>query len=158
MVFAGATITMSERLFDSWLPNDVLYPSVFLNNPKIFSSASWRWSATRVLRDKLARQRNHRPHRSRGRPRLHQLQQQPLRLVFPSAEYKFGDGVKALNKYRVSLEQAPSSFHLRADNLTELLDQIHQLAGRRGHPIGQRPPRGTPALERGDRRRHPYEG
>jgi hypothetical protein len=130
-VFAGALITMSERMLDSWLPNDVLHPSVLLDNPQNFQLGQLevvRYT-TRVLRDKLARQRTTDRIDPEADRAFTSFSNNPFAWVFPSAEYKFGDGVKALKKYRVGLELGATAFHPRADNLIEMLDQFASLLG-----------------------------
>lgn len=130
-VFAGALITMSERMLEAWLPNDALHPSVLLDNPQNFQLGQLevvRYT-TRALRDKLARQRTTDRIDPEADRAFTSFSNNPFAWVFPSAEYKFGDGVKALKKYRVGLEQGASAFHPRADNLIELLDQFTSLLG-----------------------------
>jgi hypothetical protein len=131
VVFAGALVTMSERMLGSWLPNDVFYPTALLDNPQNFQLGQLEVVryATRALRDKLARQRTTDRIDPEADRAFTSFSNNPHAWVFPSAEYKFGDGVKALKKYRVGLEQGTSAFHPRADNLIELLDQFTSLLG-----------------------------
>ncbi len=130
-IFAGALITMSERMLSAWLPNDVFYPSVLLDNPQNFQLGQLEVMryATRVLRDKLSRQRTTDRIDPEADRAFTSFSNNPFAWVFPSAEYKFNDGVKALQKYRVGLEQGASAFYPRADNFIELLDQLTSLLG-----------------------------
>jgi hypothetical protein len=133
VVLTGALITMSERMLVSWLPNDAFYPTVLLDNPQNFQLGQLEVVryATRALRDKLARQRTTDRIDPEADRAFTSFSNNPLAWVFPSAEYKFGDGVKALKKYRLGLEQGTSAFHPRADNLIELLDQFTSLLDRK---------------------------
>ena len=59
VVFTDTLIVMGKGMLNSWLPNDVIYPTIFLDNPQNFQLGQlegMRYS-TRVLRDKLSRQR-----------------------------------------------------------------------------------------------------
>ena len=58
-VFTTTMIVMGEGMLQNWLPNDVVYPAVFMDNPQNFQLGQlevMRYCA-RVLRDKLSRQR-----------------------------------------------------------------------------------------------------
>ena len=131
VVFTDTLIRLSERMLVSWLPNDVIYPSIFLDNPQNFQLGELevlRYS-TRVLRDKLSRQRTTDkidPHADRA---FTDLANNPRLWIFPSAEGKLRDAVRALEAYRRGLETGSSNFYPRADNLIELLDQLTSLLG-----------------------------
>lgn len=129
--YAGALITMSERMLDSWLPNDVIHPSVFLDNPQNFQLGQLEVTryATRILRDKLSRQRTTDKIDPQADRAFTAFSNSPHAWLFPSAEQKFGDGVNALKAFSKGLAAGTGNFHPRADNLIELLDQLASLLG-----------------------------
>lgn len=131
VVFTDTLIVMGERMLVSWLPNDVIYPTIFLDNPQNFQLGQlegMRYS-TRVLRDKLSRQRTTDKIDPFANRAFTDFSNNPHFWIFPSAESKFIDGVKALEKYREGLKKGTSHFYPRADNLIELLDQFTSLLG-----------------------------
>lgn len=131
VVFTGALITMSQRMLESWLPNDLLWPSVLLDNPQNFQLGQLeviRYS-TRVLRDKLSRQRTTDKIDPQADLAFTSFSNSPLAWAFPSAESKYGQGVRALVRYQAGLEAGSSFFHPRSDNLIELLEQLTSLLG-----------------------------
>ncbi len=131
VVFTDTLTTMTSRMLTAWLPNDVIYPSIFLDNPQNFQLGQLeviRYSV-RVLRDKLSRQRTTDkidPHVDRA---FTDFSNNPHLWIFPAAETKFSDGVKALKAYRRGLLDGSSHFYARADNFIELLDQLTSLLG-----------------------------
>lgn len=131
MVFTGALITMGERLLVSWLPNDVIYPTVLLDNPQNFQLGQLEVIryCSRVLRDKLSRQRTTDKIDPDADQAFTDFSNNPHYWLWPSAESKFGAGVKALKRYRQGLAKGTSHFYARADNLIELLDQLTSLLG-----------------------------
>ncbi|KIX15479.1 DUF2333 family protein [Dethiosulfatarculus sandiegensis] len=131
MVFAQNLISLGEQLLVSWLPNDLLYPTVLMDNPQNFQLGQlevMRYSV-RVLRDKLSRQRTTDKIDKYTDLAFTAFSNDPFKLWLPSAESKFGQGVKSLKKYQQGLEQGTSNFYPRADNLIELLDQLTSLLG-----------------------------
>ena len=131
VVFSDALITLGEQLMVAWLPNDQIYPTVFLDNPQNFQLGQLeviRYS-TRVLRDKLSRQRTTDkidPHADRA---FTDFSNNPHFWLFPSAESKYASGISALKDYREGVIKGQSKFYPRADNLIELLDQLTSLLG-----------------------------
>ncbi|KMY67873.1 hypothetical protein AAU61_08415 [Desulfocarbo indianensis] len=130
-VFSGTLITLSENLLQNWLPNDVIYPSIFLDNPHNYQRGQLEVIryCTRVLRDKLSRQRTTDKIDPAADRAFTDFSNNPELWIFPSAESKFSDGVKALETYRQGLAKGSSHFYPRADNLIELLDQLTSLLG-----------------------------
>jgi hypothetical protein len=131
VVFSDTLITMVDNMLASWLPNDLIYPSIWLDNPQNFQLGQLevvRYS-TRVLRDKLSRQRTTDKIDPAADRAFTDFSNNPKLWIFPSAESKFRDGVKSLEKYRAGLKDGTSHFYPRADNLIELLDQLTSLLG-----------------------------
>lgn len=131
VVFSDTLIIMVNNMLESWLPNDLLYPTIWLDNPQNFQLGQLevvRYS-TRVLRDKLSRQRTTDKIDPAADRAFTDFSNNPELWIFPSAESKFRDGVKALEKYRAGLKAGTSNFYPRADNLIELLDQLTSLLG-----------------------------
>lgn len=131
VVFTDALTTMTDQMLEAWLPNDVIYPSILLDNPQNFQLGELeviRYSV-RLLRDKLSRQRTTDkidPHVDLA---FTYFSNNPHLWIFPAAETKFSGGIKALEAYRAGLIAGSSHFYARADNFIELLDQLTSLLG-----------------------------
>ncbi len=142
VVFTDTLITMSNAMLESWLPNDVIYPSILLDNPQNFQLGQLEVIryCTRVLRDKLSRQRTTDKIDPAADRAFTDFSNNPELWIFPSAESKFRDGVQALEKYRQGLIDGTSDFYPRADNLIELLDQLTSLLGGENTRLANAPP------------------
>lgn len=130
-VFASVLIRLSQNLSRAWLPNDVFYFTIWLDNPQNFQLGqleALRY-ASRVLRDKLSRQRTTDKIDPVADRVFVSLSNDPLRFWFPSFESKLKAALKALKDYRQGLAKGSSHFYPRADNLIELLDQMTSLLG-----------------------------
>lgn len=131
MAFTHTLVKLSEDMTDRWLPNDTLYPTIFLDNPQNFQLGlleSVRYS-TRVLRDKLTRLRTTDKIDPDAEAAFVYFSNDPYKWILPSAESKFKAGVKSLKKYEARLAAGEAEFYPRADNLNELLDQYVSLLG-----------------------------
>jgi len=131
LVFTETLIKISEDVTDRWLPNDKLYPTIFLDNPQNFQLGvleSIRYS-TRVLRDKLSRLRTTDKIDPDAEAAFVFFSNDPFKWILPSAESKFRAGVKSLKAYQTRLAAGQADFYPRADNLNELLDQYVSLLG-----------------------------
>jgi hypothetical protein len=131
MVFTSTLITLGDNMLAAWLPNDVIYPAILMDNPQNFQLGELEVLryCTRVLRDKLSRQRTtDRIDRYADRA-FTDFSNNPHLWIFPAAETKFADGVKSLQAYRQGLVKGSSHFYPRADNLIELLEQFTSLLG-----------------------------
>jgi hypothetical protein len=130
-VFTNTLITLGQQLLVSWTPNDVIYPTILLDNPQNYQLGQLEVIryCTRVLRDKLSRQRTTDKIDANADRAFTDFSNNPHLWIFPSAESKFSDGVKSLKKYQQGLEAGSSHFYPRADNLIELLDQLTSLLG-----------------------------
>lgn len=130
-VFTETLIKMSEDMTARWLPNDKIYPTIFLDNPQNFQLGlleTVRYS-TRVLRDKLSRLRTTDKIDADAEAAFVFFSNDPFKWILPSAESKFKAGVKSLKTYDERLKTGQSNFYPRADNLNELLDQYVSLLG-----------------------------
>ena len=141
VVFTDTLITLGNNLLKSWTPNDVIYPTIFLDNPQNFQLGQLETIryCTRVLRDKLSRQRTTDKIDPFADRAFTDFSNNPFFWIFPSAESKFGGGVKALEKFRQGLMAKTSHFYPRADNLIELLDQLTSLLGGENTRLGNAP-------------------
>ncbi|MBU2549218.1 MAG: DUF2333 family protein [Proteobacteria bacterium] len=130
-LFTQTLITMSEVAANKWLPNDTLYPTIFLDNPQNFQLGlleTIRYS-TRVLRDKLSRLRTTDKIDLDAEAAFVYFSNDPFKWILPSAESKFKKGVGSLKRYESRLAAGKADFYPRADNLNELLDQYISLLG-----------------------------
>jgi hypothetical protein len=131
MMFTRTLVRMSDNMTDRWLPNDMLWPTIFLDNPQNFQLGQLeavRYS-TRVLRDKLSRLRTTDKIDLDAEAAFVYFSNDPYKWILPSAESKFKSGVKSLKKYEARLTAGEAEFYPRADNLNELLDQYVSLLG-----------------------------
>lgn len=131
LAFTETLITMGDQMTKAWLPNDVFYPTVFLDNPQNFQLGeleSLRY-AVRVLRDNLTRLRT----TDKIDENIDQVyilfSNDPNKWIFPSAESKYKASVRELKVYRDRLGKGDAGFFPRADNLIELLAQLNSLLG-----------------------------
>lgn len=131
LLFTDTLIKMSENMTARWLPNDKIYPTVFLDNPQNFQLGELetvRYS-TRVLRDKLSRLRTTDQIDKDAENAFVFFSNDPKKWILPSAESKYKKGLASLKAYRDNLVAGQANFYPRADNLVELLDQYASLLG-----------------------------
>lgn len=148
MVFIETLVRLSDDMSARWLPNDKLYPTVFLDNPQNFQLGvleTVRYS-TRVLRDKLSRLRTTDKIDSDAEAAFVFFSNDPYKWILPSAESKFRSGVKSLRNYESRLTRGEVDFYPRADNLNELLDQYVSLLGGINTRLSNAPRRETTVL------------
>lgn len=141
VVFSDTLIMISQRMLEGWLPNDVIWPSILMDNPQNFQLGELEVVryATRVLRDKLSRQRTTDKIDADADKAFTDFSNNPRAWIFPAAETKFGEGVASLQRYRQGLIKGSSAFYPRADNLIELLDQLASLLGGVDTRLGNAP-------------------
>ncbi|MDY6850869.1 MAG: DUF2333 family protein [Thermodesulfobacteriota bacterium] len=131
LVFTQTLLKMSEDMTTRWLPNDKIYPTIFLDNPQNFQMGlleTVRYS-TRVLRDKISRLRTTDKIDLDAEAAFVFFSNDPYKWILPSAESKFMKGIKSLRAYESRLAAGQADFFPRADNLNELLDQYTSLLG-----------------------------
>lgn len=131
VVYSNAMITIGDQMLDAWLPNDVIWPSILLDNPQNYQLGVLevlRYS-TRVLRDDLSRQRTTDKIDPYCEDAFTAFSNNPNLWMFPAAEAKFASGVKALQQYKQGLETGNSNFYPRTDNIIVLTEQFASLLG-----------------------------
>lgn len=132
LMMTNSLIVISDNLFSNWLPNDKIWPTVFLDNPQNFQLGQLemlRYTA-RVLRDNLSRLRT----TDKIDPDCNEiftlLSNDPFKWMLPSAESRYKKATEHLIAYRDRLASGKEEvFYPRADSLTELLDQYNSLLG-----------------------------
>ena len=131
LAFTETLILLGDEMMKAWLPNDMLYPTVFLDNPQNFQLGeleALRY-AVRVLRDNLSRLRT----TDKIDQNIDQVyilySNDPHKWIFPSAESKYKQGVRELKIYHDRLKRGDADYFPRADNLIELLAQLNSLLG-----------------------------
>jgi len=142
VIFSSTLIRMGDEMLGSWLPNDIIYPTIFLDNPQNFQLGELEIAryAIRVLRDKLSRLRTTDTIDENCEQAFVYISNDPHRWLFPSAEDRFSRAFKELNKYRERLEKGTANFYPRVDNLIELLDQVNSLLGGVNTRLSNAPP------------------
>ncbi len=136
-VTTAALISVSKTLLDKpggFLSNDVLPPSVFLDN-----MPNWEFGALVQMRDLARALRN-----DMSRSQSQSLEDKDLMVaepqlninneswVFPSAEGSYGTGIDALESYLsrlVDTDVANAQFYARADNLVNWLRTVEKRLG-----------------------------
>ncbi len=120
-----------EQMVDNWLPNDLFWPTVFLDNMPNFQIGELevvRYNI-RVLRDNLSRMRTTDKLDPWAEGAFTALSNDPLKWWFPSAESRWEKAYKNLEAYYKGLTNGTSYFYPRADNLVQLLSQYASLMG-----------------------------
>lgn len=142
VIFTSALIQMGDEMLHPWLPNDIIYPTIFLDNPQNFQLGELEIMryAIRVLRDKLSRLRTTDTIDETCDKAFVYISNDPKRWAFPSAENRFQSAMDELKKYRERLDNGTANFYSRVDNLIELLDQINSLLGGVNTRLSNAPP------------------
>ncbi len=120
-----------KEMADNWLPNDIFWPTVFLDNMPNFQIGELevvRYNI-RVLRDNLSRMRTTDKLDADVDKAFTSLSNDPYKWWFPSAESKWKEANKHLDAYYRNLRAGKSHFYPRADNLIQLLSQYASLMG-----------------------------
>ena len=115
----------------NWMPNDLFWPTVFLDNLPNFQIGVLevvRYNV-RVLRDNLSRMRTTDKLDPDAEAAFTALSNDPYKWWFPSAESKWKLANTHLAAYYRNLLSGKSHFYARADNLVELLNQYLSLMG-----------------------------
>jgi hypothetical protein len=120
-----------EQIYNNWLPNDLFWPTVLLDNMPNFQIGELeviRYNA-RVLRDNLSRMRTTDKLYPSAELAFTALSNDPYKWWFPRAENKWKYAHENLEAFYQNLLSGKSSFYPRADNLVELLNQYASLMG-----------------------------
>lgn len=130
-VFTSTLIQVGDEMLHPWLPNDAIYPTIFLDNPQNFQIGELEMmrSAVRVLRDNLSRLRTTDAIDENCNEAFVTFSNDPKRWILPSAENRFGKAIDELKKYRNNLENGSATFYPRVDNLIELLKECNSRLG-----------------------------
>lgn len=130
-VFVMTNQLIIEQMAENWLPNDVFWPTVLLDNIPNFQLGQLeavRYNI-RVLRDNLTRMRTTDKLDPYAETAFTALSNDPHKWWFPSAESKWEMAHQKLNVFYRNLQSGRSHFYPRADNLVELLNQYASLMG-----------------------------
>jgi hypothetical protein len=120
-----------EQAYQNWLPNDLFWPTVLLDNMPNFQIGELevlRYN-TRVLRDNLSRMRTTDKLDPSAEKVFTALSNDLYKWWLPSAESKLKLASKYLTAYNRNLTSGKSNFYPRSDNLIQLLDQYASLMG-----------------------------
>ncbi len=129
--FVRVNQALIKQMYENWLPNDIFWPTVLLDNMPNFQLGQLevvRYNV-RVLRDNLSRMRTTDKLDPLAEGAFTALANDPYKWWFPSAESKWKKAYKDLEAYYQNLVSGMSSFYPRADNLIELLSQYVSLMG-----------------------------
>jgi hypothetical protein len=129
--FVHTNLLLIEQMYGDWLPNDLFWPTVFLDNMPNFQIGELevvRYNV-RVLRDNLTRMRTTDTLDPHAESAFTALSNDPYKWWFPSAESKWKQAHRSLQTFLDNLRAGKSFFYPRADNLVELLSQYVSLMG-----------------------------
>jgi len=130
-VFIKTNQALIEQMQKNWLPNDIFWPTVLLDNMPNFQIGGLevvRYNI-RVLRDNLSRMRTTDNLDPAAEAAFTSLSNDPYKWWFPSAESKWKQAYRSLEIFYKNLKEGKSYFYPRADNLVELLSQYASLMG-----------------------------
>ncbi len=131
MMFNATILRLGDEMVETWLPNDIIYPTIFLDNPQNFQLGELEMLryTIRMMRDKLSRLRTTDMIDENCDQAYVYISNDPKRWILPSAENRFKNAFQELREYQKRLESGETAFYARADNLFELLDQYNSLLG-----------------------------
>ena len=147
-MFTQTLLEMTTEMTGHWLPNDKIWPTVFLDNPQNFQRGELeaiRYT-TRVLRDKLSRLRTTDKIDVNAEAAFVFFSNDPEKWILPSAESKFRSGLQNLKEYQDRLIAGQANFYPRSDNLDELLDQYVSILGGVNTRLSNAPKQKKPVL------------
>jgi hypothetical protein len=131
-VFLTSTlIRVAEGMTEHWLPNDILWPTVLLDNPQSFQLGeleALRY-AVKSLRDDLSRMRTTDHIDADADRAASNFFFEPTRWAFPSTESRYRRAIEELQRYRGRLERGEAAFSPRVDNLHKFLGDLASLLG-----------------------------
>ena len=120
-----------KQMYKNWLPNDLFWPTVLLDNTPNFQIGELevvRYNI-RVLRDNLSRMRTTDKLDPAIEKAFTSLSNDPYKWLFPSAEGKLKEAHKNLEIFYNNLLSKKAFFYPRADNLIQLLNEYASLMG-----------------------------
>jgi hypothetical protein len=129
--FIKTNLALIEQMRSNWMPNDLFWPTIFLDNMPNFQIGQLevvRYNV-RVLRDNLSRMRTTDKLDPYAEAAFTALSNDPYKWWFPSAESKWKLSYENLQSFHDNLLKGNSNFYPRADNLVELLNQYLSLMG-----------------------------
>lgn len=131
VAYTEALIHIGEHMVSNWVPNDILAPTILLDNFPNFQLGElegMRYS-TRILRDNLSRIRTTDKIDKNADQAYTSFSYDPFRWLPQSAGGRYTHGLKGLKAYLVELENDSTHFYPRADNLNEFIKQYISLLG-----------------------------
>lgn len=129
--FIRVNQALISQMVKNWLPNDIFWPTVLLDNMPNFQIGELevvRYNV-RVLRDNLSRMRTTDKLDPDAEAAFTSLSNDPYKWWFPSAESKWKLGYQKLESFHKNLLSRKANFYPRADNLVQLLEQYISLMG-----------------------------
>ena len=129
--FTKTNQALIKQMHENWIPNDIFWPTVLLDNMPNFQIGILevvRYNV-RVLRDNLSRMRTTDKLDPYAEKAFTLLSNDPYKWWFPSAESKWELGYEKLDLFAQNLITGKSHFYPRADNLIQLLEQYVSLMG-----------------------------
>jgi hypothetical protein len=129
--FVRTNQMLIQQMMSNWLPNDMYWPTVFLDNMPNFQIGELevvRYNIY-VLRDNLSRMRTTDKLDRNMENAFTALSNDPHKWWFPSAESKWQDAYNDLEEYYQNLGTGRSHFYPRGDNLIQLVDDYASLMG-----------------------------
>jgi Uncharacterized protein conserved in bacteria len=131
LMMTDTLIVIGDDLFSNWLPNDQIWPTVFLDNPQNYQLGALEMMryTVRTMRDNLARFGSADAMNQECDQAFTLLSINAKKWMFPRAESEYKKALDALRVYRQKLAAGEAGFSPREDNLKELLQQYVSLLG-----------------------------
>jgi len=129
--FVRTNQMLIKQMHENWLPNDLYWPTVFLDNMPSFQIGELevvRYNV-HVLRDNLSRMRTTDKIDNKVEDAFTALSNDPHKWWLPSAESKWQNAYDDLEVYYQNLLRGVSHFYPRGDNLFELVADYASLMG-----------------------------
>lgn len=140
VLYARALNMTADDLTNNLITNDLfIFPTAHLDNLVNFELGTLEAIrfATRVLRNNLSRARSTDVIDPDVNIALISFSNDPLEIVWPRAETKFGEGVAGLKRYEKRLRKGEADFYANADGFNEFLLQFISLVGGANERLAQ---------------------
>ena len=121
--YADTLIVVAEELNSNWMPNDILWPTILLDNPQSYQLGILQAIRTGmfVLVEHLTRMRTTDDKDRDCEQAFKLINNDEFKWWFPSYEKRAGESIAHLKEYRRRLAAGQGQFRPVADNLVEFI-------------------------------------
>ncbi|UQZ88255.1 hypothetical protein C4J81_03125 [Deltaproteobacteria bacterium Smac51] len=131
LMFTDTILLIGDDMFSNWLPNDKVWPTIFLDNPQNFQLGQLEMMryTMRVMRDMLTKRETTDKIDPDCEEAFTLLSNDPYKWLIPSAESRFRGAMDRVRNYRANLDAGKTGFYGRENSLKEMLGQYVSLLG-----------------------------